>query len=127
MANALSQKTKIRLTDEELIALKSHISFLAADTTATNTATAATKAFNASILASPIGIVIIALTALVGTLAIVDAHYKKVAESARKTAEESKKSADKLNSEAESHQKLINDFNELNQQYKDGLVEKEAL
>ena len=127
VANALSQKTKIRLTDEELIALKSHISFLAADTTATNTATAATKAFNASILASPIGIVIIALTALVGTLAIVDAHYKKVAESARKTAEESKKSADKLNSEAESHQKLINDFNELNQQYKDGLVEKEAL
>jgi len=60
-------------------------------------------------------------------LAIVDANYKKVAESAKKNAEKLSNSAKQLRDEANENENLIKSFNELKSKYDEGLIAKEDL
>ena len=126
-AHLLIENKTITAYNRDIPFLEKEIALRVANAKATNTATVANEAFNASMIKSPIGIAILAFTALIGILAAVENHYKKVAEAAKETAEESKKVADELNTETQAHNQLVEEFEELNQQYKDGLIEKEAL
>lgn len=95
--------------------------------TTADAAKVSTLGLGKAIMTTPIGWIVAGLTAIIGVLVLVNKHYEKLREEAKKAADESKENAQTLREEYNSNKDLISQYDELYNQYKKGEIQKEDL
>ena len=132
--NNIANKEGIFLDQAQLAAGKAQIVAKNAETAATKAQTLATQkatlaqtALNTVMSINPIGAVIVVLTALAAALGAVYIHYENVRKAAKETAEEASKQAEEINNEAKANKELINSYEDVYEQYKQGNATKAEL
>ena len=98
-----------------------------ADAIATEMADKATKKFNLTLLASPWGVVLIAIAAVAAILFVYSKHLDAIIDKQKKMADESSEAAKKSRDELEANQELVLSYEELLDKYKKGEIEKSEL
>lgn len=117
---------ELAVTLKDNIAKGLHIGLLHSEAAATTEAAAAQESLNIAMEANPIGIIIIALTALITLLTVVDNLNKKtqqgIIDSAEKNIEKHKENKEVINKEIEATNSLSSTLDDLNQKYKEGKI-----
>ena len=108
-----------KLTDQQSAALDKAIAARIAEAKATDSATASQTAFNASLLANPITQVIAGITALIGTLAILDSIHHNNIKQQKEGNKVSIESANKTLEQAKNNETLYDSYMKTYEAYKE--------
>ncbi len=126
ISNLAKQRGTI-LTQKEAEAVYSHILALRGQTVATNAATVAQEGLNTAMSINPIGIILVALTALITTIALYTSNLEKVRKQKIENAKADLEELKNTRNEIRENEKLLQSYDNLYYKFKQNEATKEEL